>query len=329
MTFKANWEETSTRINLSEGLILKMLGTYYTGDNDIKSVSIIPGGCANINVLTELNVSDTPTILRVYLRDKESVYIEQKTSLLLHKKLPVSEFYHIGEYDGYTFAIIEYLPGQTLRDLLLKSKNPDINDIMFKVGMILGKITNIKFPSGGFFNKNLEIEKGITPEGLVSFCFECLENNKVKAELPQQQRYQIKNIFRVYKNLLPDETESNLVHADFDPANILVTEVNGQIEVSGILDWEFSFSGSTLCDVANMLRYAHQMPSEYQDAFLNGLRGSGYTLPSAWQITVNLLNIVSMLDFLVRSDSENRPNQIKDIQELITHILDVFSAGYY
>ena len=325
MTFKANWEKTSTRVNLSEDLILKMLGTYYTCNNDIKSVSIVPGGCANINVLVQLNVSDAPVILRVYLRDKESVYREQKISSLLHEKLPVPEFYHVGEYDGYTFAIIEYLPGQTLRDLLLKGKSPDISDIMFKVGRTLGEIAKIKFPSSGFFNKNLEVEKDITPEGFVDFCFECLENNKVKATLPQGQREQIKSIFRVYKNLLPGDTESNLVHADFDPANILVSEVNGEIEVSGILDWEFSFAGGALCDVANMLRYAHQMPGEYQDSFLKGLRGIGYELPSSWQITVNLLNIVSLLDCLVRSDSENRPNQIKDIQELIAHILNAFS----
>lgn len=258
----------------------------------------------------------------VYLRDKESVYREQKISSLLHKNLPIAEFYHVGEYNDYTFAIIEYLPGQSLRDLLLKSKSPDISDIMFKVGRILGEVAKIKFPSIGFFNKNLGVEKGITPESFVNFCFECLENNKVEATLPQQQREQIKNIFRVYKNLLPERCESNLVHADFDPANILVTEINGQLEVSGILDWEFSFAGSTLCDVANMLRYAHQMPNEYQDSFLKGLREGGYELPSSWQITVNLLNIVSLLDCLVRSDSENRPNQIKDIQELITNILE-------
>ena len=76
---------------------------------------------------------------------------------------------------------------------------------MLKVGRILGKIAKIKFPSSGFFNKNLEIEKSITSEGFVDFCFKCLENNKVKATLPQEQREQIKNIFRVYKNLLPDE----------------------------------------------------------------------------------------------------------------------------
>lgn len=333
MIFKANWEKTSTRINLTEDLIIKMLGTYYNGDS-IKSVSIVPGGCANINVLVDLNISDTPVILRVYLRDKESVYREQKISSLLPKKLPVPEFYHVGEYGGYTFAIIEYLPGQTLRDLLLKGKSPDISHyapselrrdksgIMFKVGVILGEIAKIKFPSSGFFNKNLEVENRITSKGFISFCFECLNDDKVKSALPQKQRDQIKNIFRVYKNLLPDDTESNLVHADFDPANILVTEVNGKLEVSGILDWEFSLSGSTMCDVANMLRYAHQMPNDYQDSFLKGLRGSGYELPSSWQVTVNLLNIVSLLDCLVRSASENRPNQIKDIQELISHILE-------
>lgn len=113
-----------------------MLGTYYKGGNDVESASIIPCGSANINVFVELNVSDTPVILRVYLRDKESVYREQKISSLLHKKLPVPKFHHVGEYDGYQFSIIEYFPGQTLCDFLLKGKNLDIDDIMFKFGKL-------------------------------------------------------------------------------------------------------------------------------------------------------------------------------------------------
>ncbi len=325
MTFKSNWEKTHTRINLPEAVILKMLGTYYTGDNDIKSISVIEGGCANINIMVHLNNSDDPVILRVYLRDKDSVYKEQKISSLLQGKLPVPNFYHIAEDYGYTFAIIEFLHGQSLRDLLLSNKKTDIKDIMSKVGKSLGVIASIKFPYRGLFNKNLEVENRITSEGFISFCFECLDDDKVKSALPQKQRDQIKNIFKVYKNLLPDESERNLVHADFDPANILVVENNGHIEVSGIIDWEFSFAGSTLCDVANMLRYAHQMPDDYQNSFLQGLLSTGYQLPSSWQITVNLLNIVSLLDCLVRSDSENRPKQVKDIQELISHILEVIS----
>lgn len=52
---------------------------------------------------------------------------------------------------------------------------------MFKVGRILGEIANIKFPSSDFFNKNLEADKSVTSEDFVDFCFEYLENNKVKA----------------------------------------------------------------------------------------------------------------------------------------------------
>jgi aminoglycoside phosphotransferase (APT) family kinase protein len=320
MTFKVNWEKVHTIVHLSDELILKMLGTYYS-KNDIKSASVIEGGCANINVLVHLNNSGNPVILRVYLRDKESAYREQKISALLHGKLPASEFYHVVESFGYTFAITEYLPGKTLRDFLLNNNQCDVSNIMFKVGKALGVISRITFPNSGFFNQNLAIKENINRDGLVSFCLESLENTKVKAIIPQEQREQIETFFKVYRNILPDEAEKNLVHADFDPANILVIEKNGEIEISGILDWEFSFSGSSLCDIANMLRYAHQMPNEYQSSFLEGLLSTGYQLPNFWQMTVNLLNILSLLDCLRHSNPDNRPNQIKDIKELISHIL--------
>ena len=100
MTFKANWEKTHTRINLPEELILEMLGTYYTGYNDIKSISVIDGRCANINIMDHLNNSDDPVILRVYLRDKDSVYREQKISSLLQDNLPVPKFYYAAEDYG-------------------------------------------------------------------------------------------------------------------------------------------------------------------------------------------------------------------------------------
>lgn len=103
MTFKEDWEKAHTSVHLSDELILKMLVTYYS-ENDIKSVSVIEGGCANINVLVHLSNTNAPVILRVYLRDKESIYREKKISALLHGKLPVPEFYHINDNFEYTFA---------------------------------------------------------------------------------------------------------------------------------------------------------------------------------------------------------------------------------
>ena len=94
--------------------------------------------------------------------------------------------------------------------------------------------------------------------------------------------------------------------------------------MSGVLDWEFSFSGSVLWDVANMLRYAHKMPPEFQDAFLNGLDSGGVSLPENWSITIRLLNLLSLLDCLKRSAPDKRPNQCADIRGLIDHILLAF-----
>jgi GrpB-like predicted nucleotidyltransferase (UPF0157 family)/aminoglycoside phosphotransferase (APT) family kinase protein len=320
VTFKINWERIHTIVHLPDDLIRRMLGTYYS-ENEIKNFHIIEGGCANINVLVRLNQSDIPIILRVYCRDKESVYKEKEISELLNSKLPVPKFHHIAEIQGHTFAITEYLPGKPLRDFLLSDDKRNISQIMFKVGRALNVISSVTLPSPGFFNKSLEIEEQITRDKLIIFCLESLENSRAHSIIPAAQIQQIKTLFNVYKNFLPGTSETNLVHADFDPANILVTENNGEIEISGILDWEFAFSGSTLWDVANMLRYANHMPREYQGAFLKGLTSSGYKLPKSWQITIKLLNIVSLLDSLNRSALDHRPNQITDIKELINHIL--------
>lgn len=78
----------------------------------------------------------------------------------------------------------------------------------------------------------------------------------------------ISHLFDKHVHLFPNDNERHLVHGDFDPANILVDRTEGIWKVTGILDWEFSFSGSALWDIANMLRYAHLMPPEFENAFL-------------------------------------------------------------
>lgn len=45
-----------------------------------------------------------------------------------------------------------------------------------------------------------------------------------------------------------------------------------------------------------MLRYAHQMPTEFQNAFLKGIKDEGVKLPENWRIKVHMLNLLSLLD---------------------------------
>ena len=70
-----------------------------------------------------------------------------------------------------------------------------------------------------------------------------------------------------------------------------------------------------------MLRYAHHMPSEYEKAFLHGLKNGGVQLPENWRISILLLNLLSILDCLTRDPPAKRPNQCADICDLISFII--------
>lgn len=316
MTFKLDWEKTDTIHKLPKAIVKKMANCAYP-NKTLQSYNLIAGGCANLNFKIQFENESNPFILRVYLRDKESVYKEQSLYKLLKNTVPVPQIYFVGSVDNYQFAITEFMPGITLRDLLLGNESYDIKAIMCEAGTILAKIATHKFPKAGFFDKNLNI---ISALNFHDFAKETLENQIVLEQLGSDTIAKINFYLKRYE--FPSENEKDLVHADFDPANILVNKIDNNWKISAVLDWEFSFSGSILCDVANMLRYKHKMPAEFEDSFLKGLKAGGIILPNNWPITVHMLNLLSLLDCLARSDPKNRPNQLADIKELIKHILN-------
>ncbi len=322
MTFKSTWEKADQQHQLPAGVPEKMIRLAYP-DKKLISYEILTGGCANLNIKIKLEGDELPYILRIYLRDPVSAYREQMLGALLKPTLPVPLTHYIGDCEGYRYAITDFMPGITLRDLLLGSLPHDVGAIMYEVGVLLSKISIHIFTEAGFFDKNLKIMRPATDGDYLAYAQECLQNQIVLSQLTPETIAKINYFLDKYGHLFPGKDEKHLVHADFDPANILVDNVNGIWKVIGILDWEFSFSGSTLCDVANMLRYAHQMPSQFEEAFLNGLCDGGVILPEHWQITIRLLNLLSLLDCLVRSDPKNQPNQCADICKLIDYIVSL------
>jgi aminoglycoside phosphotransferase (APT) family kinase protein len=321
MTFKAHWEKTSERFDLPLNVVEKMVNAAYPGDR-LELVEVIAGGCANLNIKIKLKDLSDPLILRVYLRDAEAAWREQKLAKLLSPTIPIPQVLNIYEHDGYTYAIAKFMPGIALRDLLLANGNPPLGKIMYKVAVMLSVIAKHKFTAAGFFDKHLHVVKELDPNGYLDFVKTCLKNDVILSVLDTKIISEIEHFINKYSALFPTNQNSCLVHADFDPANILVSNTQGNWEITGILDWEFAFAGSMLCDVANMLRYAHKMPIEFEQGFLKGLQDSGVQLPQNWRITVDMLNLLSLLDCLTKAAPEYRPKQYADILELVTHILE-------
>lgn len=318
--FKENWEKTSACHQLPNKVVKQMTKILCPHETLISHV-LIPGGCANLNVKIQFADHQHPYILRVYLRDKDACYREQKLGLLLKGSVPVPEVLQIGELDNYRFSLTEFMPGIPLRNLLLGDQPHDIAAIMYDVGATLSKFRAYKFPKSGLFDEDLNIATEMSDSFALDLANECLESKNALSVLTTGTVTKINDYFDKYGHFFPDANEKQLVHGDYDPANIFVDKVDGVWKVSGVLDWEFAFSGSGLCDIATMLRYAHKMPAEYQNAFLTSLENNAVTLSETWRISVNLLNLLSLLDCLRRSDPQTHPNQCADIRELIEHIL--------
>ncbi len=320
MTFKKNWEKSDQHFTISRDEIEAMVQQAYP-ERKFLSHRIISGGCANLNVEITLDGQEQLSILRIYLRDQDAAFREQKLAQLIQATVPVPESYFIGDIGNLRFAITQHMDGHTLRDLLLQGGALNIHEIMREVGLMLARIQSYRFSASGFFDHELTVTRKLSQEDYAHFAKECLLYPTTREKITKSDIAKMRAYFDEYYFLFPQTNENHLVHADYDPANILVTQKRGKWTISAILDWEFAFSGSTLCDVANMTRYAHYMPPEYEEGFLQGLQEGGVTLPKSWRTSVHLLNLLSLLDCLTKCPLQVSPQRCKDICELITYIL--------
>ena len=320
MTFKREWETLSEYTTVPEQDIHALVA-HALPQKQITSYEIIPGGCANLNIKLSFINKDEPLVLRLYFRDKDATYREQKITELIGKTVPVPRYYTVGDFRQYRYAIIEFIEGVTLRDFLLDCSEKDMQSIMYSAGEMLVRIQLYKFERSGFFDRNLNVTTPFSAEDLLRFIRERLEHPTVIEQLSLSVRDSIAQIIDLNSSCLPPDPSTHLVHADYDPANILVHRIRGVWEIAAIIDWEFAFSGPWLCDVANMMRYAHHMPSVFEQSFLQGIEHAGLMLPAHWRITVDLLNLVSLLDCLVHCPPKQRPRQCRDICGLIINIV--------
>lgn len=320
MIFKINHEKTDHLINLPEKMIRKMLNLAFP-NTILISHNIISGGCANLNIKIILNDAPIPYILRVYIRDKDAAFREEKLGTLLKDIVPIPQIYFIGDYENYRFAIMSFLKGITLRDLLLSDRPHDIKSLMREAGFYLSKIRQIQFNKAGFFDKNLCIIPHDSEDAHYDYIKNCLIHPIVIKYIHPENHTKIIYYIDRYKAELSDLHEKNLVHGDYDPANILVDQIDNHWKITGILDWEFAYAGSTFQDIANMLRYAHFMPSIFEESFLHSLKENGMILPENWRIKIHLLNISALLDCFIRRPPEECPQQATDILALIDHII--------
>lgn len=325
--FKNEWEITKTRVHVQEGILKKMLRKALP-ESAVALFTQLSEGCANLNYKITFSDGSGPLMLRIYIRDPEAAFREQKIAQLFANDpaaVPVAGIYFVGDCEGYRFAISAYMPGIPLRTVLLQHDQHVWCDLVRDAGIKLAAIGKIEFPTAGFFDRNLQVTRPFVDKEINAEILSILHDPAAAKHLGDARIKGILHLFHEHAALLPDASHHHLVHGDFDPSNMLVDKQHDRWYISAILDWEFAFSGSYLWDISNMLRYAHRMPALYQESFIEGLGQAGIMLPNRWEKITHLLSLVSLIEAVARGNPDVSPKQYKDMYQLIDYEIEQVS----
>ncbi len=204
-----------------------------------------------------------------------------------------------------------------MREVILSGDAQAIYDCAFEAGRYLNQLRKITFEQGGFFQADLSIRPFEKQEEYQPFVLDLLNDAIVQNSLGQQLHQSTTLWLQKHMALLPDKQESNLTHGDFDPANILVENINGHWKITAILDWEFAFAGTYFLDMGLFLRYAHKLPRCYEEGFISGIESEQFKLPPTWKVQAKLMDLLCLLNLLHYNPAEERPNLNRDVVGLI------------
>ena len=318
---KTHWERGSSHIELDINQATQLLQPYTS--EKIATLTLLSNGCANTNYKVTLQ-NDTTLVLRIYTRDPGSLAREIGVNHLVKTVIPTANYLYSDvacTIFPHPYAIMEWIDGILLRDLIFTNNEAAIVSTMREAGLYLNILRSMKLPVGGFFQDNMQIQPFALEDEYFSFVMNLLQDKVVAASLGKNLQQSVQQVVAECCYLLPEINDANLTHGDYDPANILVKEEHSTWKISAILDWEFAHSGTYLLDMGLMLRYSHKLPPYVEASFIQGIEENGSPLPSDWKKQAKLMDLLCLLQLLHANPAADRPYMNRDIVRLVSNIV--------
>lgn len=320
---KLHWERFKAHIDLDDKTIEKLLSPYCT--DPIKNFLLLSEGCANTNYKITFQNDRAPIVIRIYMREKSALKREVAIHRLVENTIPVPEHYYFDDscqWYPYAYSVIEWIDGNLMREVVLSKNEQAISEVVFEAGQYIDALRKIEFDKGGFFDEKLSVIPFTQEEKYLPYVLNLLKDNIVENSLGHSLLDSVQELVEKNAYLLPELDDANLTHSDYDPANIMVKQINGRWKIAAILDWEFAYSGTYLMDIGLMLRYSHQLPHYYEKKFIEGIQSNGYQLPSNWKKQAKLMDLLCLLQLAHYNPYSERPNLNRDVISLIKNTVN-------
>ena len=288
------------KLNLNE--VRNCVEPYINGS--ITTARLISSGLSNTNYHI-IASNNTQYIFRIH-HDKKTAIKEYKLNqnlCKLTKKIPLTLHQLDDTIHHHTCSIIEFLPGKLLSDI---SFSTNLIPIYKELANFIADINQYQFNTPGQLDKQLKPKPFLTQETshhpYVNFMLDCLNGSNVKNNIPSVLINDIKNFVIRHEHLTTCITNisPHLVHGDFKPENILVkSNTNNQLQLSGIIDWEYARSDYIYADIATLFRnYIPKKNDGILTAFANELSYRDISLVSDWFILTKYIDFINLLAFL-------------------------------
>jgi aminoglycoside phosphotransferase (APT) family kinase protein len=277
----------------------------------IAHVEPFEGGLINTNLKVYFDSGHHPVVLRVYRDGPDVARKEAATHNLVQAAVPVARVIDavLEGIDGSNaFAILEFVDGITFQQLMRTGDTKAIEDAARSVGETLAAIGRFQFSSAGRLIVDREqlcvgdpyIEG---PSPIPELLDRILESATCQQRLGTELLNRLHDFGWSWADRLPDlDQNPTLVHSDYGNRNILVNQVNGHWRVVAVLDWEFSFSGSSLLDVGHFLRYERKQSPIREPHFSQSFVEHGGRLPENWWEIVRVIDLTALVQCLTIDD---------------------------
>ena len=296
MEFESKYDRAEPKSLLSVEGANHLLGKFLAG-RSIELLVPLSGGYLNSNF--KVVISGSEYVLRISNRHPEALPVEISILEHLEKELLSPKVVFFENTNTPPFALLTYLKGVPLYLAEDKFATSDIKNIGSDIGQILAAIHRKEFSRSGDFDAKFNIQDGLE-DFIPAIKYEtqrCLNNEKLKSRFSSEDHSKICKFIEINSNLLDSLAQRRLTHSDFNQKNILVDKINGNWKVTGIIDWEYAFSGPFLFDFGNFFRFEEEMPP-YREHVVEAYKKHGGVLPANWMKVAKFLDLLPQLQFL-------------------------------
>jgi aminoglycoside phosphotransferase (APT) family kinase protein len=327
MDFKAKFDQRPSSPPNLVPEILREAATQISA-SPLRNSAVLSGGFSTTNILLEFADGDRCVLRLSSQHERLEIeadlldYLSRETTEVPVPKVLWRAPEHFPGAVG-AFAMT-YIDGHLLASIEDGLSTADCRDICEQLASVAARIHQLRFTQCGLLGPGPKVTEPFASyaSGTVGFIQSCLDNANLQRRAGADRCQRLHHCLAHRPDLHEPSMTHQLCHSDFNQKNFLVRRnPNGRHQLAAVLDWEFAFSGSSVIDIGNLLRFEHESPAVESSWFADAYRAAGGHLDKAWREQAFFADLLAQCAFLI--NPEELPNTFRTAVGVIDHTLAV------